>query len=337
LKTDFACPRVSARAHDLWVRSAVKWVRRPRVHDPRVTSMATGHGGDSSSDATDGSAECSSTDANDGRVSSRGRRTAAGGAVGGGGVGDVRAGSRKGQGQGVSGENFGEGDARSQVGSRKGAWPLSPFLALAISVAMAMGQLSSQGGMAALCQARNGTWIASALCASVPGVDATDGSAVRAEQVLSEEPARSEPNQEEQRESAEPDRETCRSVPGARPACFSCRPGSYLRLTDSCITQLKAQGPSRTCNQRKEEEEEEAAVLVDTLNGLVHRGTLGFLVSRCALLPANPRRVRVQCLKMAVKPHPRWSNGLPTTPTSPRRHIFRSSLLLSTFSTLNQV
>ena len=30
--------------------------------------------------------------------------------------------------------------------------------------------------------------------------------------------------------------------------------GSYLRLTDSFITQLKAQGPSRTCNESKEEE-----------------------------------------------------------------------------------
>ena len=30
--------------------------------------------------------------------------------------------------------------------------------------------------------------------------------------------------------------------------------GSYLRLIDSCITQLKAQGPSRTCNDSKEEE-----------------------------------------------------------------------------------
>jgi len=29
-----------------------------------------------------------------------------------------------------------------------------------------------------------------------------------------------------------------------------------LRLIDSCITQLKAQGPSRTCNESKEEEEE---------------------------------------------------------------------------------
>ena len=31
--------------------------------------------------------------------------------------------------------------------------------------------------------------------------------------------------------------------------------GSYLRLTDSCITHLEAQGPSRTCNESKEEEE----------------------------------------------------------------------------------
>jgi len=31
--------------------------------------------------------------------------------------------------------------------------------------------------------------------------------------------------------------------------------GSYLRLIDSCITQLKAQRPSRTCNERNEEEE----------------------------------------------------------------------------------
>ena len=33
--------------------------------------------------------------------------------------------------------------------------------------------------------------------------------------------------------------------------------GSYLRLIDSCITQLKAQGPSRTFNESKEEEEED--------------------------------------------------------------------------------
>jgi len=31
--------------------------------------------------------------------------------------------------------------------------------------------------------------------------------------------------------------------------------GSYLRPIDSCITQLKAQGPSRTCNESKEEED----------------------------------------------------------------------------------
>ena len=34
--------------------------------------------------------------------------------------------------------------------------------------------------------------------------------------------------------------------------------GSYLRLIDSWFTQLKAQGPLRTCNESKEEEEEES-------------------------------------------------------------------------------
>ena len=33
--------------------------------------------------------------------------------------------------------------------------------------------------------------------------------------------------------------------------------GSYLRLIDSCITQLKAQGPFRTCDESKAEEEEQ--------------------------------------------------------------------------------
>jgi len=37
--------------------------------------------------------------------------------------------------------------------------------------------------------------------------------------------------------------------------CCGTEAGSYLRLIDSCITQLKDQGPSRTCNESKEEEE----------------------------------------------------------------------------------
>ena len=32
--------------------------------------------------------------------------------------------------------------------------------------------------------------------------------------------------------------------------------GEDLRRIDSCITQLKAQGPSRTCNESREEKEE---------------------------------------------------------------------------------
>jgi len=41
----------------------------------------------------------------------------------------------------------------------------------------------------------------------------------------------------------------------------------HLRLIDSCITQLKAQGPSRTCNESKEEEEK--------YRGRRERGNLG--------------------------------------------------------------
>ena len=37
-------------------------------------------------------------------------------------------------------------------------------------------------------------------------------------------------------------------------------PLSYLRRIDSCITHLKAQGPSRTCNESEEEEEEDHRV-----------------------------------------------------------------------------
>jgi len=38
--------------------------------------------------------------------------------------------------------------------------------------------------------------------------------------------------------------------------CCGTEAGSYLRLIDSCVTQLKAQGPSRTCNKRKEEKKD---------------------------------------------------------------------------------
>ena len=37
--------------------------------------------------------------------------------------------------------------------------------------------------------------------------------------------------------------------------CSGSEAVSYLRPIDSCFTQLKAQGPSRTCNESKEEEE----------------------------------------------------------------------------------
>ena len=38
--------------------------------------------------------------------------------------------------------------------------------------------------------------------------------------------------------------------------CSGFEAGSHLRLIDGCITQLKAQGPSRTCNESQKEEED---------------------------------------------------------------------------------
>ena len=44
--------------------------------------------------------------------------------------------------------------------------------------------------------------------------------------------------------------QVCRSACGAHLGA-----GSYLKLIDSCITQLKAHGLSRTCKESKDEEE----------------------------------------------------------------------------------
>ena len=52
------------------------------------------------------------------------------------------------------------------------------------------------------------------------------------------------------------------------PAVFQ---GSYLRLIDSCITQLKAQGPSRSCDESKEEEGWALGFRVQGFRGLEFR------------------------------------------------------------------
>ena len=44
--------------------------------------------------------------------------------------------------------------------------------------------------------------------------------------------------------------------------CCGAEAGSYLRLIAPCITQLKTQGPSRTCNESKEDEEERTSTLL---------------------------------------------------------------------------
>ena len=61
--------------------------------------------------------------------------------------------------------------------------------------------------------------------------------------------------------------------------CSGSEAGSYLRFIDSCITQLKAQEPSRTCNESKEEDEDEVLTL--------DSGCGGRAGGRCALLRAG--------------------------------------------------
>ena len=46
----------------------------------------------------------------------------------------------------------------------------------------------------------------------------------------------------------------CLGQVGSGEKCSGFEACSYLRLIDSCITQLKGQGPARTCNESKEEE-----------------------------------------------------------------------------------
>jgi len=63
--------------------------------------------------------------------------------------------------------------------------------------------------------------------------------------------------------------------------------GSYLRLIDSCITQLKAQGPSRTCNESKED----GVDCVTGHTGAVMRTSPLFSKTalRAPLVPLNPQ------------------------------------------------
>jgi len=63
--------------------------------------------------------------------------------------------------------------------------------------------------------------------------------------------------------------------------------GSYLRRIDSCITQLKAQGPSRTCNESKEEEKKGYHVITG-------RQVEGAHLSLAHPAAGGPDRVRLQ-------------------------------------------
>jgi len=75
----------------------------------------------------------------------------------------------------------------------------------------------------------------------------------------------------------------------ASSACFA---GSYLRLIDFCITQLKAQGSSRTCNESKEEEEKQCL-----LSAFGFRLSICFLESRSLKHHPNPPHGGIQVFR----------------------------------------
>jgi len=68
--------------------------------------------------------------------------------------------------------------------------------------------------------------------------------------------------------------------------CSGSEAGSYLRLIDSCTTQLKAQRPCKTCNESTEEDE-----------GIFQSGPQPFRGGG-----ANPERVR-NLKHQVVVPH----------------------------------
>ena len=86
------------------------------------------------------------------------------------------------------------------------------------------------------------------------------------------------------------------SLPGypgkyiARVILNSSEAGSYLRLIDSCITQLKAQGTSRACEESKEEKEEVPAGTNPVIEMFLHRGS-GAEWDGCLWLPSVIFRV----------------------------------------------
>jgi len=96
--------------------------------------------------------------------------------------------------------------------------------------------------------------------------------------------------------------------------CCGTEAGSYLRIIDSCITQLKAQGPSRTCNESNEEEEEEEE---EEDSGMQH-GRCGWRGITEASRSISPTRSSSRDTPSASRPFaPSASRPFATAPPSP--------------------
>ena len=72
----------------------------------------------------------------------------------------------------------------------------------------------------------------------------------------------------------------------------------YVRLTDSCITQLKAQEPARTCNESKEEAEERTCHCA--ANSPSMRTSVAKIAISARYLPAGEREFVIDNLLVRI-------------------------------------
>ena len=102
--------------------------------------------------------------------------------------------------------------------------------------------------------------------------------------------------------------------------CSSSEASSYLRLVDSCITQLKVQGPSRTCDESEREEEGSR----DRGDKVATRTFSWSPVETQTKLHPDPHGPRQRCATASPSRQARGLGG--GSPPSPQRVLRPSSL-----------
>ena len=77
------------------------------------------------------------------------------------------------------------------------------------------------------------------------------------------------------------------TTPGITSMCSASEAGSYLRRIDSCIIEVKTQGPSRTCNESKEDEQNKKSYLTESVHKVVLQKSIFAQIRRLILHNSN--------------------------------------------------